>query len=73
MEALHLDKTTKCTMCGKEFDFWDKQENFCFEHQVGYGSAHDGEKISLKLCCECFDKVIDIIAPMCLTDPFEEV
>ena len=63
----------KCNMCGKEFDFWDEQENFCFEHKVGYGSIHDGEQVSLNLCCDCFDKVIDIVAPMCQVNPLSEV
>lgn len=52
----------RCTMCGKEFDIWDEQENFCFQHRVGYGSAHDGDVISLKLCCSCFDRVIYVIS-----------
>ena len=62
----------KCTMCSKEFDFWDEQENFCFNHTIGYGSAHDGETISLNLCCNCFDKVINLISPICDTDPLKE-
>lgn len=62
----------KCNMCGKEFDFYDEQENFCFEHQIGYGSIHDGEKLSLNLCCECFDKVVDTITLRCKTSPLGE-
>lgn len=62
----------KCNMCGKEFDFWDEQENFCFEYQIGYGSVHDGENLSLNLCCDCFDKVIDMIAPQCKINPLSE-
>lgn len=51
----------KCNMCGKEFDMWDEQENFCFTHYVGYGSKYDFNKVDLKLCCDCFDKVMDFI------------
>jgi len=51
-------------MCGKKFDMWDEQENFCFEHRVGYGSKNDGDVVRLKLCCGCFDRIIDIISPM---------
>lgn len=67
--VLHLDK---CSMCGNEFDIWDEQENFRFEHKVGYGSVHDGEYIKINLCCDCFDKVIDIISPLCKTNPVHE-
>jgi hypothetical protein len=59
-------------MCGKEFDMWDEQENFRFEHRVGYGSVHDGEYIKINLCCDCFDKVIDMVAPLCKTNPVKE-
>lgn len=59
----------KCTMCGKEFDMWDEQENFCFEHNVGYGSKYDMEKVNVNLCCDCFDKVMDMIIPMCKESP----
>ena len=58
-----------CNMCGKTFDLWDHQENFCFDHHIGYGSAHDFERIQLNLCCQCFDKVIDWILPQCKYNP----
>ena len=54
----------RCTMCGKKFDMWDEQENFCFEHRLGYGSKNDGDVVRLKLCCGCFDRIVDIISPM---------
>lgn len=63
----------KCNMCGKEFDIWDEQENLCFEHKIGYGSVHDGEQVNLNLCCDCFDKVIDMVTQMCQTNPLSEV
>ena len=63
----------KCSMCGKEFDEWDEQENFCFEHNVGYGSKYDMCKIDLKLCCDCFDKVMDYIVSQCRDNPVSEV
>ena len=59
----------KCNKCGKEFDFWDTQEEICFIHNVGYGSKRDGEKIKLRLCCDCFDEIADIIEPMCVISP----
>ena len=61
--------TKICHMCGKTFDLWDHQEDFCFDHHIGYGSAHDFERIQLNLCCQCFDKVIDWILPQCKHNP----
>ena len=54
----------QCTMCGKKFNMWDEQENFCFEHRLGYGSKNDGDIVCLKLCCGCFDRVVDILSMM---------
>ena len=59
-------KSVCCTMCGKQFDEWDTQENNCFKKKIGYGSIHDGETISINLCCDCFDKVINILETMCI-------
>lgn len=67
-----MDKK-KCTMCGKEFDLWDEQQDFCFERKIQYGSIHDSEQLSINLCCDCFDKVIDIVSPMCKESPLKEV
>lgn len=64
---------TKCTMCGKEFDMWDRQENYCFEHKIGYGSKYDGDTLKFNLCCDCFDKVVDTVIPMCVESPLHEV
>lgn len=61
--------TKVCNMCGKKFGLWDHQEDFCFDHKIGYGSAHDLERIQLNLCCRCFDKVIDWILPQCRHNP----
>jgi len=62
-----------CNMCGKDFDMWDRQENFGFHYHVGYGSAYDGDTISLDLCCKCFDKLMaEYIVPKCKMSPIEE-
>lgn len=58
-----------CSVCGKTFDFWDNQEDFCFERYIGYGSKYDMEHIQLNLCCDCFDKVLDWLLPQCSIDP----
>lgn len=51
----------KCTKCGKEFDLWDEQLNASFTKIPTYGSKYDGETISISLCTDCFDKVVDYI------------
>lgn len=55
----------QCSMCGKEFDIFDKQLGFTFDKYIGYGSIHDMDRVKLNLCCECFDKLIDILNPIC--------
>ena len=64
--------TKVCNMCGKIFDLWDHQEDFCFDHYIGYGSVHDFEHMQLNLCCQCFDKVIDWILPQCKHNQMSE-
>lgn len=51
----------KCTICGKNFDEWDEQENFCFERKIGYGSRYDGETLKVNICQGCLDKIIDLL------------
>ena len=57
-----------CNHCGKELDFFDRQEDFSIHKQIGYGSAHDGDIVCMRLCCDCFDKLID----ECCISPIEE-
>ena len=59
-------------MCGKQFDFWDEQQNFDFDRSVGYGSKYDMRDIRLRLCCGCFDKLMDYIRPRCAVDPVRD-
>lgn len=63
------DPPTFCTMCGKQMDVWDRQEKFEFDHLVGYGSKYDASHIRFKLCCSCFDKLMDWMRSQCVTDP----
>lgn len=57
------NKNTKCSMCGKEFSLVDYQEDFCFDRVIGYGSKYDEMHIKFNLCCDCFDKSMDMIMP----------
>lgn len=47
-----------CNGCGRELDFWDLQQNFTIHKRVEYGSIYDGSLVDLRLCCECFDSLV---------------
>lgn len=64
-------ETKKCTMCGNELDEFDTELNFSIHKKIGYGSIHDGDKLDLDLCCECFDKLMSVLRPMCGKDPIK--
>ena len=68
-EVGHFFPARVCNMCGNTFDFWDHQQNICFDRFIEYGSAHDCERIRLNLCCKCFDKTIDWLVSQCKFDP----
>lgn len=59
----------RCSMCGKTFDMWDEQDDFCFVRHIGYGSKYDMMGLYLNLCCDCFDKIADWFLPLCVNDP----
>ena len=65
-------KKIKCSACGKTFDIWDYQEDFSFDKWIGYGSNYDEQHIEFKLCCDCFDKIFDIVKPMIKNIKIEE-
>ena len=64
-----------CNLCGKEFDEWDYHENYSIQKKIGYGSSHDGETLSLDICVDCMDKLIDgcKISPVYDVDPAGDV
>jgi hypothetical protein len=48
-----------CSKCGAKFDFWDVQEEYNIHTTCGYGSRYDEDEIFLRLCCKCFDELVD--------------
>lgn len=65
-------RVCKCNMCGKEFNMWDEQEGFGFDHHVGYGSEFDGERVQADFCCKCFDRIlIEFIIPNSKYSPIQ--
>lgn len=37
-----MAKEFYCNKCGKKLDFWDVQEDFSMQRNLGYGSKYDG-------------------------------
>ena len=67
-----MDNKPACTMCGCEFDKWDISENLHFEHFIGYGSSYDMNIFEARLCCKCFDRILNTILPMFKINPLSE-
>ena len=58
-----------CNHCGKELDFFDLQNDFSIHKRIGYGSVHDGDYVHMRLCSDCFDKLVE----ECEVSPIEEM
>ena len=65
-----MKKRKRCTMCGRKFELHDKFANFNFEKQIGYCSVHDGKTLKINLCCECFDRLAEILNLICKENIF---
>lgn len=63
-----MSKEITCNKCGKQLDFWDRQENFSINTRLGYGTKYDGDDLELDLCCDCMEKLID----ECVISPIKE-
>lgn len=48
-----------CNKCGKRLDMWDIQNDFSINLELGYGSKYDGERVTINLCTDCIDNLID--------------
>lgn len=62
-----------CSICGKQFDFYDEQLDCNFVRDIGYGSKYTGRGLDLNLCCNCFDSLLDEILPKCAINPMSEL
>lgn len=51
--------TPVCNKCGKKLDLFDRQQRFSIHTKIQYGSVYDGSDVSLNLCCDCFDALIN--------------
>lgn len=54
-----MPKESVCNFCGKELDVWDRQEDFSINKTLGYGTIYDGNKLRMRLCCGCIEKIIN--------------
>lgn len=65
-----IDYTGICNVCGKGFDIFDTQEDFSIHRMLGYGTKYDGDRLDLKICCSCMEKIIDMCkeTPVVCTD-----
>lgn len=59
-------------MCGKTLDEIDKDQDFHFKQWIGYGSRYDMNIFEARLCCDCFDKILDAVLPMFKINPLSE-
>lgn len=55
-----MGQTAICNKCGKRLNFWDLQEDFSIIRDLGYGTKYDGERLKMRLCCECMETLIDV-------------
>ena len=61
-----------CTMCSKMLDEIDEEQDFHFKQWIGYGSKSDMNIFEARLCCDCFDKILDTVLPMFKSNPLNE-
>lgn len=58
-----MKKKIICTMCGNELDDIDLDADFNYQQYIGFGSKYDLTIFEARLCCRCFDRILDTIAP----------
>lgn len=57
-----MKDTCVCNRCGRELDLFDRQQDFTIHKRIGYGSIHDGDMVTLRLCSRCFDDLVGACA-----------
>ena len=64
-----MNNPERCNLCGCPLDIWDLQEDLSIhKEKLGYGTTHDGDAVHLRMCCHCFDTLVDA----CVIDPITE-
>ena len=57
------DLFSVCDCCGKKDNVMRGIVHHTFGGYAGYGSKHDGEYITIVLCTECLDRMLDARPP----------
>lgn len=69
-----MAKQIICNVCGKAIDqIFENQLVISIHNYIGYGSKHDGDKIDLDICADCFDKLVDGFREKCAINPLQEM
>lgn len=63
-----------CNLCGDKLKLRDLQNRFVVNRQIGPGSEYNGSHVVLRMCCSCFDRLIEgcVITPIDQTKTEEE-
>ena len=48
-----------CNLCGKRLDLLDLQNRLFICKTLGYGSEFNGKRVDLRMCCNCFDRLVE--------------
>lgn len=61
-----------CDICGRTYEFLDVQASKSNTIYLGFGSKYDLNIFNYDVCCECFDKMIDLVLPLFPKSPLDE-
>ena len=66
-----LARYYKCNLCGRDIDGDEWEDCWSMVEILGYYSKHDGDAVTMDLCPDCVDKLIEqcVISPI---DPYED-
>jgi len=58
-----------CNLCGAILNRMDLKNRLAISRDVGRGSSYNGSHITMRMCCSCFDRLVE----GCEVPPVEEV
>lgn len=59
----------QCNVCGKELTDMDFSGGIRIKDTIGYGSKYDCSRLTMSICADCLDKLID----SCAISPVEDM
>lgn len=48
-----------CNLCGDKLRLCDLRNRFVIDRQISYGSEYNGSRVVLRMCCSCFDRLVE--------------